>query len=154
VRRIVDLFLPFLVSLIALAVLDSKASAGFVSPDALPEPTSLWSAGAPSGDSRPAREDPRSGFWNNVFYLGFLLFAHDSRVSSGAPSQAGSGSFERPPVPQAGWLGDHTSSHAEMVTWLVRERRILMIDPYVCRLFRPPRDTFPSDLIAVKSESD
>jgi hypothetical protein len=142
-------FLPFLICLIVLAVMDSRASGGFVSPGALPEGRSLWSAGTPGGDGRPVRDEPHSGFWNNVFYLGFLLFAHDSEVSSGAPCQAGTGSFEQPPVPQAGCLRDQRAPCAEIVRWFVRERRILLIHPYVCRLFRPPREHFLSKFSCV-----
>jgi hypothetical protein len=139
--RMVCRFFPFLICVILLEVFNSKASAGFVSPDALPEAQSLWPVGARRGDRGPAGDDSRSGFWNNVFYLGFLLFARDSEVSSGAPCQTGAGSFERPPIPQAGYLEDERSSTAELAAWLVRERRILMIHPYAGRLFRPPRDT-------------
>jgi hypothetical protein len=144
-------FLPFLIGLAVLVMLDSKASASFVSPDALPEAKFLWSGAAQSGASLPAQEDSRSGFWHKVFYFGFLLFAQVSEFSPGAHGQAGTGSFERPPLPQASFLADQKTVFADIVTWIVREKMTLMMIPYAGRLFRPPRTTvYPEQMM--KSE--
>lgn len=134
-------FSPFLGTALALVVLCAKGNAGFVSPDALPEVSALWSGVGASGSPVPANEESPGSFWREAIYLGFLLFADVSELSAAVPCDEGPRSYEHPPVPQQGCLDAERVSCADVVAWLSEETSPFMVSPYVCRLFRPPRDT-------------
>jgi hypothetical protein len=136
-------FSPFLGTALAVVVLCAKGNASFVSPDALPEVSALWSAVGPSGASVPANEESPGSFWREAIYLGFLLFADVSELSAAVPCDEGSPSSEPLPVPQQGCLDAEQVSCADVVAWLAEQTSLFLISPYVCRLFRPPRATLP-----------
>jgi hypothetical protein len=134
-------FLPFLVCVLALVLFGSEATASFLTADALPEVSVLCSAASQDGESLPSKEESRRGFWHKAFYLGFLLFANGSEVSATSPCEEASRSSQRAPVSQQGRPDDQQAPNPEVVAWLADVDRALMVTPYVCRLFRPPRDT-------------
>jgi hypothetical protein len=139
-ERMLSRFLPFVVCVLALVLLGSKAPASFLTADALPEVSVLCSAASQDGESLPSKEESRRGFWHKTFYLGFLLFADGSEVSAASSCEDGSWSSQRSPVSQQGRLDDQQAPNPEVVAWLADVDRALTVTPYVCRLFRPPRD--------------
>jgi hypothetical protein len=120
--------LPLLVGMAVLVVCDSRANASFLLPGTLPEPA--WSGPSHIQTPRPARGESQDGFWCGILRFGLLLLTNVAEVSTTV--------CERD-APQIGCFLDQTVYGAQMVGWLAIGKRSVLIIPYVCQLFRPPR---------------
>jgi len=129
---------PFLIYLIVLAATASKTHAGFVLPDTLIRSLFGDRGGCENDSMGPASDGSAPEISHQAFSYGFAYFMPEAS----APESSGMGarSLEHSPVPQVPCLNDRTDPSAESIASLLCGYSIYGITPYVCRLFRPPRE--------------
>ena len=132
---------PFLVYLIVLAASASKANAGFVLPDTLIGPICGDWGGCDNDTPGPASDSSAPDCWHRAFSQALALLLRVCEASAPETSGMGARSLERSPIPEVPCLNDQADPSAEPVASLLWGHSISRVTPYVCRLFRPPRET-------------